>query len=390
MIIGLDGLRALAFLSVFAIHTGNLSFGWVGVNLFFVLSGFLITDILLRMKDSLPGRKFFSKFYGRRALRIIPLYFFYLLVLTLISLIIPNLNISPYLKNYSQEYHQSIWYGLFYVYDFFMASASYQTTWVFGHLWSLSVEEQFYLIWPLLIFLIPGKHFKKLCLVAIALGPVFRLITTLIYRHHLFPFLLDSPQMATYVLPFSHVDAFALGAFISRFEIPHPRLQLLGLTLITPAAELIADYIVTGQFVLKNLGYKYPLMGAYKEVWGYSLLNYLFAVLIFCVVRTKLFNSDLNGSILRYLGKISYGLYVYHVLVIALLASLFKRYALPYPVGSAEFFCFSLILTIIIASLSYYFLEKPILNLKSRYFDIPSTAPVSEIPANSIRVRADT
>ena len=86
MIIGLDGLRALAFLSVFAIHTGNLSFGWVGVNLFFVLSGFLITDILLRMKDSLPGRKFFSKFYGRRALRIIPLYFFYLLVLTLISI----------------------------------------------------------------------------------------------------------------------------------------------------------------------------------------------------------------------------------------------------------------------------------------------------------------
>ena len=98
MIIGLDGLRALAFLSVFAIHTGNLSFGWVGVNLFFVLSGFLITDILLRMKDLLPGRKFFSKFYGRRALRIIPLYFFYLLVLTLISLIIPNLNISPIFK----------------------------------------------------------------------------------------------------------------------------------------------------------------------------------------------------------------------------------------------------------------------------------------------------
>ena len=65
----------------------------------------------------------------------------------------------------------------------------------------------------------------------------------------------------------SHVDAFALGAFISRFEISHPRLQLLGLTLITPAAGLIADYIVTGQFVLKNLGYKYPVMGAYKEVW---------------------------------------------------------------------------------------------------------------------------
>ena len=78
MIAGLDGLRAVAFLIVFFFHTRNLPFGWLGVQLFFVLSGFLITDILLRMKEKLPRGDFFKKFYGRRFLRIFPLYYFYL------------------------------------------------------------------------------------------------------------------------------------------------------------------------------------------------------------------------------------------------------------------------------------------------------------------------
>ena len=81
MIPGLDGLRAVAFLIVFFFHTRNLPFGWMGVQLFFVLSGFLITDILLRMKEKLPQREFFIKFYGRRFLRIFPLYYFYLILL---------------------------------------------------------------------------------------------------------------------------------------------------------------------------------------------------------------------------------------------------------------------------------------------------------------------
>ncbi|HUH97938.1 MAG TPA: acyltransferase [Anaerolineales bacterium] len=388
MIIGLDGLRALAFLGVFAFHTGGLMSGWVGVNLFFVLSGFLITDILLRMKDSLPGREFFSKFYGRRALRILPLYYFYLLSLTLLFFAIPNVSFGPFVKNFSREFARNIWFAVFYVYDFFFASSGYQTSWVFGHLWSLSVEEQFYLIWPLLIFLVPNKYFKRLCLVSIGLGPSFRLLTTLIYRHHLFPFLLGNPQLATYVLPFSHLDAFGLGAFISRFEIPQPRLQLLGLLIITPAAGLMADQLVTGHYVLASLGYKWPLAGAYKEVWGYSLLNYLFAVLIVCVVRTKLFNSDLNGSVLRYLGKISYGLYVYHLFALAIVVSIFKKRALPYPLSSAEVFWCALILTIVISSLSYHLLERPLLNLKTRFFPIASTAPVSESLASSTRAQA--
>ncbi|MBK9210268.1 MAG: acyltransferase [Anaerolineales bacterium] len=94
MIAGLDGLRAVAFLIVFFFHTRNLPFGWMGVQLFFVLSGFLITNILLRMKDQLPRREFFVKFYGRRFLRIFPLYYFYLALLAALIFLLPALGLK--------------------------------------------------------------------------------------------------------------------------------------------------------------------------------------------------------------------------------------------------------------------------------------------------------
>src|SRR5690242_18425984 len=85
MIPGLDGLRAIAFLLVFALHTEYLQIGWVGVSLFFVLSGFLITGILLDMKKSLAAKDYFIKFYGRRFLRIFPLYYFYIILMVLVT-----------------------------------------------------------------------------------------------------------------------------------------------------------------------------------------------------------------------------------------------------------------------------------------------------------------
>src|SRR5512135_3333697 len=88
MIPGLDGLRAVAFLLVFALHTDYLQVGWVGVQFFFVLSGFLITGILLDMKKSLPAGKYFAKFYGRRFLRIFPLYYFYLLIMFIVTVVL--------------------------------------------------------------------------------------------------------------------------------------------------------------------------------------------------------------------------------------------------------------------------------------------------------------
>jgi peptidoglycan/LPS O-acetylase OafA/YrhL len=340
------------------------------VQLFFVLSGFLITDILLRMKEKLKGKEFFSKFYGRRFLRIFPLYYFYLLLVTGIMLLLPALKINPLSSELGGRFWKQIGYAVFYVYDFFHASAAFEGTRFFTHLWSLSVEEQFYILWPLLIFLTPRQRFKGLCLAAIGLAPLLRLIISLIYRNHLFPFLLNDPQLAVSVLPFSQVDAFAMGAYLSRFEIPRPRLQLLVMMVIVPALGLAGDYIASGEVRLATLGYALPLAGTFKEVWGYSLLSYLFALTIYCVARLNLFRRVLENGILRYLGKISYGLYVYHYGIIAVVTALSRKYDLDYNVRSPQTFFLSLGGTILVASLSFYLLERPILNLKDRLFPV--------------------
>jgi peptidoglycan/LPS O-acetylase OafA/YrhL len=389
MIIGLDGLRALAFLGVFSYHTGNLEFGWMGVQLFFVLSGFLITDILLRMKDSLPTKEYAVKFYGRRALRILPVYYFYLLALAALVFVAPKINLGALTQSFDNDFSHHVWYAVFYVYDFFRASASGTSNWHFGHIWSLSVEEQFYLVWPLLIFLTPKKYFKRLCLTAIGLGLVFRLVTTLIFRSHMFAFLLNDPEEATYVLPFSHVDAFAFGAYISRFEIPRPRLQLLAMVILAPAMAMFTDYLITGRIMLANLGYSLPVAGAYKEVWGFTLLDYLFALTIYCVVKTGLLTGILHSSPLRYLGKISYGLYVYHLFIIQTVTVMFRKFGLPYELGSPAVYVTALILTVVVASLSFYLLEKPILNLKTRYFRLSSDKPIPRTPENLAPAPAD-
>src|SRR5574339_970107 len=111
MIPGLDGLRAIAFLLVFAFHTDYLQVGWIGVQFFFVLSGFLITGILLDMKKSLPPRNYFIKFYGRRFLRIFPLYYVYLLAAT--GLVLWLISIS-YRPNYMKIFLDQVQYAAFY------------------------------------------------------------------------------------------------------------------------------------------------------------------------------------------------------------------------------------------------------------------------------------
>jgi peptidoglycan/LPS O-acetylase OafA/YrhL len=208
----------------------------------------------------------------------------------------------------------------------------------------------------LIIFLVPREKFKQLCFSAIGLGFIFRLAITLIYRTQLFPYISNDPQQAVNVLPFSHLDAFAFGAYISQFEIPRPRWQLFALALIVHA-----------------LGYDLPMTGLYKEVWGYTALNYLFAVMIYCVARTDFLTTFLESTPLRYLGKISYGLYVYHYGIIAIFAALFHKYDLPYSLRSPQMFVAALGTTLIVATLSFYMLEKPIINLKEKLFRVSSS-----------------
>ena len=367
MIPGLDGLRAIAFLLVFALHTRYLQIGWTGVSLFFVLSGFLITGILLDMKNEFPPREYFIKFYGRRFLRIFPLYYFYLM---LVGVVTSWLITVPYRPNYMQIFWDQVRYAVFYVYDFFFATVRFQHSHFLDHFWSLSVEEQFYIFWPLLILLTPEKHYKKLFLAFICIGPALRMVVLLIHSSGMVRFLADSPEVVIYPLPFSHVDAFALGALISRFSIPTARKQFIVLAGFIPFLGFTIQYLATNSIgTISAFGFPLLLPEGKQFLWGYSLLNYFFALLIYRVAKEGWGLRVLEWEPLRYLGRISYGLYVYHFPIIwfaGRIADLGVKPPLLQPLTALIAF----LATLAIASMSYFLLEKPILDLKDRFFSI--------------------
>ncbi len=373
MIPGLDGLRAIAFLLVFALHTNYLQMGWVGVSLFFVLSGYLITGILLDMKKSLPRREYFVKFYGRRFLRIFPLYYFYLI---LAALLVTWLISIPYRPRYMQIVLNQVWYAVTYIYDFFWATANFQKSNFLDHFWSLSVEEQFYIFWPLLLLFTPEKYLKKLFLGVILLAPIFRLTFFFVYRSGIFRFLADTPSLAVYPLPFTHMDAFALGAYISRYPIPKAKTQFLLLAVLIPVIGFASEYLATGSSgAISALGYPLLLPDAYQFIWAYSLLNYFFAVIVYGVAQERWLTRLLEWRPLCYLGKISYGLYVYHFPIVWFAGRLSDLGISP-PILQPLSALVALCGTILIASLSFHFLERPITNLKDRWFPLkPSNEP---------------
>jgi peptidoglycan/LPS O-acetylase OafA/YrhL len=367
MIPGLDGLRAIAFLLVFALHTDYLQVGWIGVQFFFVLSGFLITGILLDMKQSLPGRQYFYKFYGRRFLRIFPLYYFYLILMAALTIWLISTSYRP---NYMRIFLEQVHYAVAYVYDFFFATNALKHSNFLDHFWSLSVEEQFYIFWPLLILLVPEKALKRLSLSFIVLGPFFRIALFLIHRSGVFRFLGDPASVFIYPLPFSHIDAFAFGAYISRYSIPKAKGQFFFLLAALPIIGYVSNYLATGGIgPISAFGFPLLLDNAYQFIWGYSLLNYFFAVTVYVVAREKLFVSFLDGRVMQYLGKISYGLYVYHFPVVWFSGRI-RDFGLSEPIAKVLTALIAFLVTLLIASASYYWLEKPLLALKDRFFSI--------------------
>jgi peptidoglycan/LPS O-acetylase OafA/YrhL len=366
---GLDGLRAIAFLLVFALHTDYLQIGWIGVQFFFVLSGFLITGILLDMKKSLPPREYFFKFYGRRFLRIFPLYYFYLLLMSAVALWLISIS---YRANYMQLFLDQVWYAVYYVYDFFFATIFFEHSLFLDHFWSLSVEEQFYIFWPLLILLIPEKWTKPLFISFIVLAFAFRILFYFVYQSGIFRFFGEPVSLALYPLPFNHLDAFAFGAYLSRYSIPKAKEQFIVLLGLIPIIGFLSQYLATGSVgAISALGYPLQMPDAYQYIWGYSLLNYFFAIILQVVAREGTFNAFLERPGMRYLGKISYGLYIYHFPIIwfsgrvrDLIPTISETVAKPMIAAIAFIF------TLLAASLSYRFLEKPMLNLKDRFFAI--------------------
>lgn len=367
---GLDGLRAIAVLAVIAYHLG---IGWMpggllGVGVFFTLSGYLITDLLLAQVDA--GEIRLGSFWLARARRLLPaLIVMLVVVMAWVTVVGPHqppdfrhavLSAAVYVNNWWQIFHDVSYF------------AQFEAPAPLNHLWSLSVEEQFYIVWPLVLILTPNEKLKPMFLTAIALGPILRWIVYLAYQSQAFPALLAPPHLAVYVLPFSHIDAFAFGAYVSQFPLPKPRIQLAALAVVIPALGFGTQYLTRGEIRLDTLGYEFMLTGSYKFVWAYSLLNYFFALTIHAVHRTGMWLNFLETPIMRYLGKISYGMYVYHYAVIWFIvqAQNKSRETLDLSInyGMGRTYLLALTATTLIAAISFRFLEKPINDLKDRYF----------------------
>lgn len=309
---GLDGVRAIAVILVMSFHYGLTWFGWIGVQLFFVLSGFLITGILWRAKYEPEGLSFkFKKFWIRRSLRIFPLYFGYLFFL----------GVAYLLFHFPSYYKLFFPYLLTYTFNYTRNLAGWVHNPLFTHLWSLSIEEQFYLLFPLFIFLCPARLIKFMLLLIIVITPVTRLLLGDYYiAKGLAP---DVVADSVYWNTLSHLDAFCMGGAIPVLaldrRIRKPQWLCAGSLLLLLAAGawnfLHQSY---GHSYFGDLGYKMGEIAHDEHIWHYTCLNLFFSSFILLMVsvhsqgRLAGMRRLLESKWLVRIGKVSYGMYLFH------------------------------------------------------------------------------
>jgi peptidoglycan/LPS O-acetylase OafA/YrhL len=358
-------VRGLAIVLVLLFHYRyTLGIGWAGVQLFFVLSGFLITSILLKEKES-PLDFYLKRFYWRRTLRIFPLYYAYILMAGLVFI----------LSGLPQDFLEFLPFLATYTFNFYPLAKLYSyEDYFFMHFWSLSVEEQFYFVWPAVIFFCSRKQLRVILIMVIAGAPIVRYVLAeiMLARGHSDHYLGET----VYRFTLSQWDGFAFGAMIPVFSLGSRKLPVGKMLLLTFALLLVLGMwnshtlILQGRTVLpSSLGYQIGELVNYQHVWSYTLFDFLFFLLILYVAypslkRKKAVEVVMGNPILVYTGKISYGLYVYHWIIIMT----FNKYLLdwfPYPgLGMLAYF----FVTFAVASGSYFIYERPILSLKDRLF----------------------
>lgn len=341
----LDSLRALAVLFVLFEHwipDGSsykvLPFGMIGVTVFFVLSGFLITDILLNSRKiaAVKNKSIFhslKQFYIRRTLRIFPVYY-----ITLLILIILNF------QNVREIY---VWFLTYTSNIYFFSVQKWAGS--LSHLWTLAVEEQFYIFWPFLIFFIPERFLSKSVYAIISFGVLFRAVMFL---------LSDKSEVAvnfTSILTPSCLDAFGLGALLSFLRLRNNNFQFTGRK---------SFYFFTSCFIL------IPVMITMNEnIFTASLFKFVVSAMSLLLISrmstgfSGILKPVFENKILVYLGKISYGLYLFHNFI----PSLYAYFKFPEPQNTIQkFLIYSALLTVV-ASVSWFVLERPVNNLKRKF-----------------------
>jgi peptidoglycan/LPS O-acetylase OafA/YrhL len=326
-IVALDGVRAVAVLAVFLNHALGVSL-WMGVDLFFVLSGFLITGILLERKSR--KQSFFAYFYARRARRILPPY---LLLLVLSSLL------------YGVGWLDHWWWYALFAQNIADALGKHGNP-GFGVLWSLAIEEQFYLFWPLVVRFSSERALAIVAAAGIFVAPVLRAAAT--------PFL--SSFWPIYFLTPFRMDLLCAGALLAVLMRRNRQLpERLG------AAAWFALCATLG--VLFWLHRHYPLIrDSNQPLWNaalYSLTLVMSAsIVILALNRRGVVARALSNPPLVYIGTISYTIYLVHLTFIG--------FAWQMNFGRYESALAALAVTLAYASISWFLLEKPLLLGRSR------------------------
>lgn len=339
-------------------------FGWIPMDAFFVLSGFLITGILL---DTKTRSDYFRNYYVRRSLRIFPLYFAVLIAIVLVTRHTAAAGGSEY-SLMERHWGSPAW---FFVYLGNFKSAymgAFPPVFAYGPLWSLQIEEQFYLLFPLAVRWMRVDHLARMLWCMVFLSPVFR-----------FLFYLKDPHntLAPFVLLPCHMEGLALGGLIAiRFRTGPWTLPKLRLTLLTAGLLLLT---VAGAILTSPAHGVVDWSTPFNRLAGFSLSSFACAGLVLWLIafRGSSYTRLLRLAPLKYIATISYGVYLLHPLASILLRSVTA--SLGIPLGPESFLRFVAVVaaSIGLASLSWFAFEKPLIGVKDRI--APRHAPESAL-----------
>lgn len=341
----LNGIRAIAVIMVMGYHYLGWPTGRLGVNIFFALSGFLITWLLLKETKSTSNIDL-KLFYLRRSLRIFPAYYCFLIIALTIEYFQGSQNLSQYIA------------PAFLYYFNYYAGITGNEQHALSHIWSLSVEEQFYILWPFLLLyftiLKKGYIFKFI---------IFTLLLIVIWRSIAFG-VLEFTEKYMYRAFDTRFDSLLVGCLFALLTNEKKGYEFIDRYIAKPIPLLLACILLAGSMYLTHIS------ALYGYALGFTVDGFLISVIIICCIKysQNFYIRWLELKTLVYLGMISYPMYLYHELAAGVANKgweIVGNWLGFTPYNLLIVLC-STIGTIILASLSFYFVEKPFLKLKDK------------------------